>query len=63
MGQRREGRSSGLRSNALYWLDRGTQPGTGKVMRMRKLDGPGYPDAGGDGGIVDASDENTDGPD
>ncbi len=32
--------------NAVYWLNHGTQPGTGAVMRRRKLDAPGYSDAG-----------------
>ncbi len=32
--------------NAVYWLNHGTKPGTGTVMRMRKLDAPGYSDAG-----------------
>ncbi len=35
--------------SAIYWLDQGTAPGTGKVMRIRKLDAPdGGADAGND---------------
>ncbi len=44
--------------NAVYWLDLGTKPGTGTVMRMRKLDAPGYADASyasTDAGAADAS--------
>lgn len=49
---------------AVYWLDYGsTSPfldyeghvTDGKVMRMRKLDAPGYAEAGTDAGITDAS--------
>ncbi len=47
--------------NAVYWLDRGTKPGTGTVMRMRKLDAPGYSDAGITD--ADASAEDADGGD
>lgn len=40
--------------NAVYWLDYGNGPGNGTVMRRRKLDAPGYPDASSDA-PVDAS--------
>jgi hypothetical protein len=53
--------------NGVYWLDHGTQPGTGKVMEMKKLGAP-QPEAGADasldsgendGGIPDASSESV----
>jgi hypothetical protein len=53
--------------SGVYWLDQGTQPGTGKVMEMKKLGAP--PNEAGadasidsgesDGGIPDASSESV----
>ncbi len=49
-----------VNDSAIYWLDHGTAPATGKVMRIRKLDAPDAgPDAASDAG-VDAADTSVD---